>query len=162
MDKNAPLGLKIIAMAKIVKGTLLWCLSLGVFDLIHKDLTAIAMHVVQIAKISPENRYVALMLGKLGVVDPQTLVRIGELSALYASIQLIEGLGLWFGASWAEYVVVISTGIFVPEEFLAAIHHVTWLRVSVLLLNAVILFYVANIVWRRYLNRRAPKETVAK
>jgi uncharacterized membrane protein (DUF2068 family) len=162
MDKNAPLGLRIIAAAKIVKGVILLGLSLGVFDLIHKDLTAIALHVVQIAKISPENRYVALMLGKLGLVDPRTLVRLGELSALYASILLIEGLGLWFGAAWAEYVVVISSGIFVPEECLATAHHFTWFRVSILLINAAILVYVVNLVWKRYKGRKTLQAAAGK
>jgi uncharacterized membrane protein (DUF2068 family) len=151
---KAPLGLKIIAGAKIAKGTALACLSLGVFDLIHKDLTALAQRFVQIARISPENKYVELALEKLGLVEPSTLVRLGMLSALYASIQLIEGLGLWFGAAWAEYLVVISTGLFVPEECIGLAHHPSWLRLALLLVNAAILAYVANVVWKRYRSRR--------
>jgi uncharacterized membrane protein (DUF2068 family) len=157
MDIKAPLGLKIIAGAKILKGAALACLSLGVFDLIHKDLTALAMRFVQDFRISPENKYVELALEKLGLVEPSTLVRLGELSALYASVQLIEGLGLWFGAWWAEYMVVISTGIFVPEECIGLLHHFTGLRLAVLLINAAILVYVIHIVWNRYRLRRASR-----
>jgi uncharacterized membrane protein (DUF2068 family) len=157
MDSKAPLGLRIIAGAKIVKGVVLACLSLGVFDLIHKDVSEIALHFVQLARISPENRYVALALEKLGLVEPATLVRLGMLSALYASVLLIEGLGLWFGVWWAEYVVVISTGIFVPEECLATYRHFSWFRLSVLLLNGVVLVYVVNVVWNRYRARASAK-----
>jgi uncharacterized membrane protein (DUF2068 family) len=151
---KAPLGLKIIAGAKIAKGVALACLTLGVFDLIHKDLTALAQRFVQIARISPENKYVELALEKLGLVEPSTLVRLGMLSALYASIELIEGLGLWFGAAWAEYVVVISTGLFVPEECIGLAHHPSWLRLALLMVNAAILAYVASVVWNRYRIRR--------
>jgi uncharacterized membrane protein (DUF2068 family) len=151
---RAPLGLRIIAGAKIAKGVALACLSLGVFDLIHKDLTALAQRFVQIARISPENKYVEIALEKLGLVEPSTLVRLGMLSALYASIQLIEGLGLWFGAAWAEYMVVISTGLFVPEECLGLLHHPSWLRLALLLVNAAILAYVACVVWNRYRHRK--------
>jgi uncharacterized membrane protein (DUF2068 family) len=158
---KAPIGLKIIAGAKIAKGGALACLSLGVFDLIHKDLTALALRFVQVARISPENRYVELALVKLGLVEPSTLVRLGMLSALYASIQLIEGLGLWFGAAWAEYMVVISTGLFVPEEFLGLMHHPSWLRLALLLVNAAILVYVAYVVWNRYRQRRLSGESQA-
>jgi uncharacterized membrane protein (DUF2068 family) len=157
MEKKAPIGIRMIAGAKIAKGVALACLSLGVFDLIHKDLTAIAQRFVQVARISPENKYVEIALEKLGLVEPSTLVRLGMLSALYASIQLIEGLGLWFGAAWAEYMVVISTGIFVPEECIGILRHPTWLRLGILLLNAVILVYVVWIVWKRFHQRRAEK-----
>jgi uncharacterized membrane protein (DUF2068 family) len=158
---KAPFGLKLIAGAKIAKGAALACLSLGVFDMIHKDLTALALRFVQVARISPENKYVELGLEKLGLVEPATLVRLGMLSALYASIQLIEGLGLWFGAAWAEYMVVISTGLFVPEECLGLIHHPSWLRLALLVVNAAILVYVACVVWNRYRLRRTARKTQA-
>jgi uncharacterized membrane protein (DUF2068 family) len=162
MDKKAPLGIKVLAGAKIAKGIALACLSLGVFDLIHKDLTALAERFVQIARISPENKYVELALEKLGVVEPSTLIRLGMLSALYASIQLIEGLGLWFGAAWAEYMVVVSTGIFVPEECIGIFHHPTWLRLAILVVNALILVYVVWIVWNRYVKRKAVRLAAAQ
>jgi uncharacterized membrane protein (DUF2068 family) len=155
VERKAPIGLKIIAWAKIAKGTALACLSLGVFDMIHKDLTALALRFVQVARISPENKYVELALEKLGVVEPATLVRLGMLSALFASIQLIEGLGLWFGAAWAEYLVVVSTGLFVPEECLGIIRHPSWLRLAILLINAAILVYVVHVVWNRYRSRKS-------
>ena len=69
-----------------------------------------------------------------------------------SSILLIEGFGLWIGAAWAEYMVVISTGIFLPEEFLSMIHHFTWPRVAILAINAAILVYVVTLVWHRYLS----------
>ncbi len=155
MDKKAPLGLKLIAGAKIAKGTALACLSLGVFDLIHRDLTELAQRFVQEVRISPENKYVELALEKIGLVDASTLRRLGMLSALYASVQLVEGLGLWFGAAWAEYMVVISTGLFVPEECLGLIKKPSWLRLAILVLNAVILVYVAWVVWHRYQHRKS-------
>jgi uncharacterized membrane protein (DUF2068 family) len=161
MEKKAPIGIRMIAGAKIAKGAALACLSLGVFDLIHKDLTAIAQRFVQVARISPENKYVEIALEKLGLVEPSTLVRLGMLSALYASIQLIEGLGLWFGAAWAEYMVVVSTGIFVPEECIGILRHPTWLRLAILVLNAAILVYVVSIVWKRFQQRRSERARAA-
>jgi uncharacterized membrane protein (DUF2068 family) len=157
MDRKAPWGLKLLAGVKIAKAIALFGLSLGVFDLIHKDLAAVARHFVQIARISPENRYVGLLLEKLGLVNATELRRLGELSALYASILLTEGLGLWFGAAWAEYVVVVSSGVFVPEELLSTFRHFTWIKLAVLLLNAVILVYVAYLVCHRIRSRRADR-----
>jgi len=157
VNKKAPLGLRLIAAAKLAKGVALSFLSLGIFDLIHKDLAAVALRFVQIARISPENGYVELILVRLGLIEPATLVRLGAASALYASILLVEGLGLWLGAAWAEYVVVVSSGIFVPEECVALLHRFTWLRLSILIVNGIIFVYVAALVWNRYrLRRPAP------
>ncbi|HMD60004.1 MAG TPA: DUF2127 domain-containing protein [Opitutaceae bacterium] len=153
-NKKAPLGLRLIAAAKLAKGLVLACVSLGFLNLIHKDLPSIALRLAEAARISPENRYVVLALEKLGLVEPATLVRLGILSALFASILLVEGFGLWIGAAWAEYMVVISSGLFVPEECLIIIHRFTWLRFSILAVNAVILVYVARLVWSRYRLRR--------
>jgi uncharacterized membrane protein (DUF2068 family) len=156
-EVKAPLGLRLIAGAKLVKGVVLSFISLGILDLIHKDVAAVALRFVLAFRISPENRFVVLLLEKLGLVDPATLVRLGILSALYASVLLVEGLGLWIGAGWAEYMVVISSGLFVPEECLATYRNFTWLKLSILLVNAVILVYVANLVWCRYRQRRAER-----
>jgi len=155
MNKEAPLGIRLLAGAKILKGVVFCFVTLGVFDLVHRDVTGLALHYAQLLKISPENRYVELLLEKLGLVDPPTIRRLGELSGLYATVELVEGLGLWFGAVWAEFVVVISTGIFIPEECLSLNRHFTWFRLSILLINAAILAYVAWIVWKRYVIRKA-------
>ncbi len=149
------MGLRLIAGAKIAKGLALAGVSLGVFDSVHRDLTAMVQDFIQAARISPENRYVVLLLSKLGVVDQATLVRIGILSALYASILLIEGLGLWFGAIWSEYMVVVSTGIFVPEECIALWDKFTWLRLVLLFVNGAMLGYMIHVVWTRMRARRA-------
>lgn len=156
-NKNvAPLGLRLIAAVKIAKGFALYGLSLGLFDLVHKDLTATALHFVQIARISPENHYVELLLVKVGLIKPRAVRMFGELSILEGSIQLVEGFGLWFGAIWAEYVVVISSGIFVPVELVAFWRHFTWTRVAIIVVNAAICAYVAHAVWKRHLSKRPP------
>jgi uncharacterized membrane protein (DUF2068 family) len=154
---KAPIGLKLIAAAKIAKGAAFAGLALGVFGLVHKNLEDVARHFVQVFRISPENHYVELLLVKLGVVEPATLRRLGELTALDASIQLVEGLGLWFGAWWAEYLVVISTGLFIPEECLSTFRHFTWVRLTILILNLAMFAYVAQLVLGRHRARGAAR-----
>ena len=156
VDK-APIGLRLIAAAKIVKG-LAWAgLALGLFDLIHKDLSGLVHRFVTEFRISPENRFVVLGLDKLGVVTPVELRRLGILTALDASVQLLEGLGLWFGAWWAEYLIVISTGLFVPAEAEAVYNKFSALRLGIFIANLVMLVYVFQLVLRRHLARRTAK-----
>jgi uncharacterized membrane protein (DUF2068 family) len=161
MQPRAPIGLRLIAAMKILKGAALAGLSLGFFDLIHRDLTEVAKHFVQVFRISPENHYVELALTKLGVVDPKTLRQLGVLTAFDGSVQLLEGLGLWFGAWWAEYLVVISTGIFIPKEGMATYAHPTWVRITILVLNVAMFIYVAQLVFKRHMARRTAKRAAA-
>jgi uncharacterized membrane protein (DUF2068 family) len=157
MEPKTPFGLRLIAGAKIVKGVAWAGLALGLFDLIHKDLTGIVHRFVTEFRISPENRFVVLALDKLGVVDPGTLRKLGILTALDASVQLLEGLGLWFGAWWAEYLIVISTGLFVPAEAEAVYQKFSAWRLAIFITNLVMLAYVFQLVLRRHLARRAAR-----
>jgi uncharacterized membrane protein (DUF2068 family) len=154
---KAPLGLRLIAAAKLVKGFALSFISLGILNLIHKDLDAVALRFVLAFRISPENKFVVILLEKLGLVEPATLVRLGILTALYSSVLLVEGFSLWLGAGWAEYMVLVSTGLFVPEEYLTMFKRFTWLKLSVVVINGVILIYVAQLVWKGYKHRRSAR-----
>jgi hypothetical protein len=82
MKKDAPLGIRLIAGAKIIKGVVFAFLTLGVFDMVHKDVAALALQFVHLLRISPENHYVELLLEKVGLIDPPAIRRIGELSGL--------------------------------------------------------------------------------
>jgi uncharacterized membrane protein (DUF2068 family) len=162
MDVKAPVGLRLIAAMKIVKGAAMAGLALGVFGLVHKDLEETARHFVQVFRISPENRYVELALEKVGVIEPAELRRLGILTAFDASIQLMEGLGLWFGAWWAEYLVVISTGLFIPEEAAVTVDHFSGLRLTILILNTLMFIYVFQLVFKRHFARRAARAAAKK
>jgi uncharacterized membrane protein (DUF2068 family) len=159
--KKAPLGLRLIAAVKIAKGFAYFAISLGLFDLVHKDLSATALHFVHDIRISPENHYVELLLEKIGVIKPRTVRLFGELSILEGAIQLVEGFGLWYGAIWAEYVVVISSGLFIPEECIAIWNRFTWTRVAILAVNAAIFAYMALMVWKRHLAKQASRPASA-
>ena len=71
-----------------------------------------------------------------------TLVAIGL--ALYALIELVEGVGLWLGQRWGEYFALVATSIFLPYEVyeLVAVK-VTWLRVAALVINLLLVIYLA-------------------
>jgi len=152
--RSPPLGLRLIAVVKIAKGLALAGIALGLFHLVHRNLDHVAEDFIRFARISPENRYARLVLERAGLVRPDTVLRAGIGSALYAFILLSEGLGLWLGAWWAEYLVVISTGLFVPQEIALCARHFTWTEFAVLAVNGVILTYVVRIVWVRTRERR--------
>lgn len=58
----------------------------------------------------------------------------------------IEGLLLWSGKAWGEWLVVAGLGVLIPFEIAAIVRHPSLGRLAVLGTNAVIVAYLA---WRR-------------
>jgi uncharacterized membrane protein (DUF2068 family) len=156
---RAPNALRLIAAVKMVKGVALAGVALGLFSIVHRDLDTLAKEFIDFMRISPENHYAKLLLEKAGVVEPHSIVKAGIATAFYAAILLSEGIGLWVGAPWAEYVVILTTGAFVPEEILTMVHKPDLTKAIVILVNAAILFYVISVVWKKHFHTK--KEAVA-
>ena len=71
-----------------------------------------------------------------------TLIAIGL--AVYALIELVEGIGLWQGQRWGEYFAMVATSIFLPWEiYELARGHITWLKVAALVINLLLVIYLA-------------------
>lgn len=74
-------------------------------------------------------------------------------SVLYAAIFATEGLGLWLGKRWAEWLTVVVTASFIPLEIYELVARFGPGKVAALALNIAILGYL---VARRILERRRP------
>ena len=66
---------------------------------------------------------------------------------------LVEGIGLWRGKKWAEYLTIAVTASLLPFEVVAVVHRVTLVRVATLVINSVVIAYL---VWE--LRARSAKE----
>jgi len=72
-----------------------------------------------------------------------TVMFVALFVAVYASLHLTEGIGLWLMKRWGEYVAAVGTSLFVPVEVYELVAKFTVVRVLVLLVN---LFLVAYLV----------------
>jgi uncharacterized membrane protein (DUF2068 family) len=62
--------------------------------------------------------------------------------ALYAAVQLTEGVGLWLQQRWGEYFAAAATSLFLPLEVYELIEKVTWLRVAAFVVNVAAVVYL--------------------
>jgi uncharacterized membrane protein (DUF2068 family) len=62
----------------------------------------------------------------------------------YAAIFAIEGIGLWMRKRWAEWLTVIITASLIPLELWELYHRPNLSKVSVVIINALI---VAYLIW---------------
>jgi uncharacterized membrane protein (DUF2068 family) len=148
-------GLKVIAVIKILKGILLTGLAVGFFRSINKDMGEEVRQLTFRLRIDPENTFVRLLLEKVAKVDPHTLRTIGEVTLVYAAELYVEGIGLWLNQAWAEYLLIVATGVFMPWEAKSCIVRFSWERLAVFLVNLGVLLYV---IWVLWLQKRRKRE----
>jgi uncharacterized membrane protein (DUF2068 family) len=81
-------------------------------------------------------------------LDTRTLTWLAIGLAVYALIELTEGVGLWLGQRWGEYFAMVATSVFLPYEIYDLTVKITWLRVGALVVNLLLVVYL---VWSKRL-----------
>ncbi|MEV7076817.1 DUF2127 domain-containing protein [Streptomyces sp. NPDC091972] len=71
-----------------------------------------------------------------------TLVLVAVLLLVYAVVELVEAVGLWYARRWAEYLTVVATAAFLPLEVYELTERVSWLKIATLLLNILAVLYI--------------------
>lgn len=132
----------LIGLFKLFKALLLTALGVGAIKLLHKDLSSMAMHWIQVLRVDPDNRFVHGILVKIFRVTPKQLKTLSVGTFLYAGVFLTEGLGLLFRKHWAEYFTIVSTGLFIPLEIYELARHFTILKLAVATINVLIVWYL--------------------
>jgi uncharacterized membrane protein (DUF2068 family) len=75
---------------------------------------------------------------------------------LYAALDLAEGIGLYLEKAWGEYLTLIITASFLPWEIYEVFRKLTWIRVSLLAINVLVLLYLAKVIWERPRRAKTP------
>jgi uncharacterized membrane protein (DUF2068 family) len=111
-------GLRVIALFKLAKGLLLILAALGSFQLINRDLDALARLWARHLNIDPENHLARWVFTQASEIKPNRLRHFGYILLLFALDQLVEGYGLWFNYAWAKYLLLAATSFgFIWESF---------------------------------------------
>ena len=138
-----------------MKGALLLIVGIGVLTLLHKDVAAIVTHIVEALRVDPDNYYIHRMLAKLGLMDDRKLKELSAGTFFYAALLLTEGVGLWMGKHWAEYLTIIATASFIPIEIYELLKHFTIVRVLVLGINVAVVWYLVRLLSRERKEKHA-------
>ena len=83
--------IRLIALFKLLKATLLIAVGMSALHLLHKDVAGIAEHWVTVLGLDPGNRYVGRALQKVADLTPQKIKSLGVVSFIYAGLFLTEG-----------------------------------------------------------------------
>jgi len=141
--------LLLIGLFKLVKGISLLILGFGLLRLLHRDVAGVLEHWIEVLRVDPDNRFVHRALLRVFNVTPKQLKELSAGTFLYAAIFLTEATGLLARKHWAEYMTLISTGLFIPLEVYEMWRHFTTVKLGVTIVNVAIVWYLAMRVRKR-------------
>jgi uncharacterized membrane protein (DUF2068 family) len=139
----------LIAGFKLIQALLFIAVGVGAFRLLHKDIGDVLERMVYHLRFNPEGRFVNFVLDKASLLNDTMLRRIGLAFFCYAGLDLLEGIGLYLEKVWAEYFTLAITASFLPFEIYEVFRKLTWIRISLLAINALVLIYLAKLIWER-------------
>jgi uncharacterized membrane protein (DUF2068 family) len=144
----------LIAAFKLAQALLFIAIGVGALRLLHKDIGDLLTKLAEHLRFNPESRLVNFVLEKSSLVDDRMLRRIGAVVFIYAGLDVVEGTGLFLEKVWAEYLTLAITASFLPWEIFEELRRVTWIRSGLLVVNAMVLFYLLKLVVERGRGRR--------
>jgi len=138
--------LRLIALLKFGKAALLLAVGLGALRLLDPEIATRAQQWASALAMSSDRAVVQRFVARTVSLSPARLETLGIGAFLYACLFATEGVGLWAGRRWAEYLTVIATASFLPFEAFELVRRVTLVRAGALLVNlAVVAYLIAHL-----------------
>jgi uncharacterized membrane protein (DUF2068 family) len=141
--------LRLIAVFKFCKAVLLVVVGLGAVRLLDPSVAARAQRWVAALASSNDRGAVLDVIALVGGLSRRRLEAVGVGAFLYAALFSVEGVGLWRGRPWAEYLTVIATLSLVPLEVFELTRAITPPRVAALVVNLAVAAYLLRRIRRR-------------
>jgi uncharacterized membrane protein (DUF2068 family) len=151
--------LVLIAVYKFLHALLFFAIGFGAHRLLHKDIADQLEILARHLRFNPESRLVIFIFEKASLINDPVLRRIGFLADCYATITLIEGIGLYLEKAWGEFLTLAITASFLPWEIFEIIRRLTWIRVGLLTINILVFLYLLRLVIDRARHRARSRHT---
>ena len=154
-------GLRTVAMLEFTKGVVVLALgwelvSLSNRDVDFSDLAWALLDGLHLNPVHHFSRYFLDLAGRLDAVNMK-LVALGALG--YSILRFLEAYGLWNGLVWAEWFALLSGAGYLPFEIYGLLlKKATPIRWLVLIVNLIIVIYMAYIRIQARWSRAAPDE----
>ena len=141
--------LLLIALYKFFHALLFVAIGVGAHRLLHKDIADQIVLLAHHLRFNPESRLVNFILEKASLVNDPVLRRIGFVAYCYAAVTLTEGIGLYLEKAWGEFLTLAITASFLPLEIIEVVRRLTWIRVSLLIINILVFVYLLRVIFDR-------------
>ncbi len=140
---SANKGLRLIAFFEALKGSFALLLGIGALLLPQHDLQQFVMRVVDALRLDPAAHYTSRFIEEASLVTAKDLGWVAAGAFAYGLFRFGEAYGLWCELPWAEWLAVVSGSIYIPVEIYALYRKPGWLKLAVLVINLLVVLYVA-------------------
>jgi len=148
-------GLKLVALFEGAKGILVLCAGCGLLLLIHRDLHQAASELISHLHLNPAHKYPGIFLDLADRTSDARLWAMAAGAAIYSTVRFAEAIGLWLDRRWAEWFGFLSGALYLPLEVYELLLGVTWPKVIVFAINAVVVLYLLYVI----IHRRSPRRS---
>lgn len=135
-------GVLAIVAFKAFFGALYLAVAVGVFSFMNQDLAVLAQHLVDDFNLDSGNHMIMSVLAFIPSITPGLLKTIAMGTFLYGTLEMVQAIGLWYRQIWADWLIVVATLLLIPVECYEIYHHASPMKVGVLVLNIVIVWYL--------------------
>jgi uncharacterized membrane protein (DUF2068 family) len=163
-DRHAPArsaqseAIRLVAAFEAIKGVVVLAGASGLLSLLHKDVHAAALTLLEHLHLNPASRYPTIFLDAASNVHDSRLLLLAAGAGTYALVRLVEAYGLARQRAWAEVLAAASGAIYVPFEVAGLHAHRTWHGALLLAVNLLIVALMVAALLRRRDAGRAPAD----
>ena len=153
-------GLRTVAILEATKGVLVLLAAFGFFEIIHHniDLDAVAGNLLYFFHVNSNLRISHVVMRLAGRMMDADVLTVLTIATVYSSLRFIESYGLWRQRVWAEWLAIVSGAIYLPYELYKLVQRPTAIHWAILLINIVVVAYIAWVRWDDIQERRrAPR-----
>jgi uncharacterized membrane protein (DUF2068 family) len=155
-----PAGLKAAALFEALKGLLVILAGVGLLAFVHRDAQAFAEHLVRHLHLNPARHYPRVFIEAAGRLTNARLWMLATGAFAYSSLRFAEAYGLWRARPWAEWIGIVSGGVYLPVEVIALVRKPTILKAALLVLNALLVAYLSVIRYRQSRESRSRRRSI--
>lgn len=143
-------AIRAVAFLEAAKGLLALLAASGLMALLHRDVYALGLMLIEHAHLNPAAKYPHIFLDFAANTSDQRLMLLALGALAYAALRFVEAWGLFFERAWAEVLAAVSGAIYVPFEVMNVIEDPGWHAWVLLVLNlAVVALMLRALLQRR-------------
>jgi uncharacterized membrane protein (DUF2068 family) len=147
---NSPqIGLKAAALFEALKGLLVILAGLGLLAFVHRDAQTVAERLVLHLHLNPARHYPRIFIEAAGRLTDARIWLFATGAFAYSALRFAEAYGLWRARPWAQWIGIVSGGVYLPVEVVALVRRPTILKFILLVLNALLVAYLSVIRYRQ-------------
>jgi uncharacterized membrane protein (DUF2068 family) len=147
VSRSHKTGLRSLAIIEASKGLMAIVGAVIIFAFAHKDLTDAADHVLSVLHVNPGSRFAEAVFRAADKATPEQILLVGFGVLVYAGVRFTEAIGLWHQRDWAEWFAMLSACLYLPWEIYEILRHFRWLKAAILLINVIVIIYLAYVLW---------------